>query len=148
MAGMKHVTRSWLEAEEVYRRFARKPRHGGKPRVNLGYATWLNQYLPDDVDSRAAEYAVRFHATDVVTYHADGEISVRTDGWYTKTTRERIDLFTPDGVFVDADGIFRPPPTRFALGVTLPGGVEWHDLIGATSVRFIPSPVDTEGERA
>src|SRR5207249_5341140 len=40
---------------------------------------------------RAADrLAVRLHRTDVVTFYADGRITLSTGGWETVTTRDRI----------------------------------------------------------
>lgn len=36
------------------------------------------------------ERRVRFHETDIITYHNDGTISLNTGGWYTPTTKARI----------------------------------------------------------
>jgi hypothetical protein len=43
-------------------------------------------------------YAVRLHATDVVTYLANGNIVLDTGGWLTVTTKERISRFSPFGI--------------------------------------------------
>lgn len=34
--------------------------------------------------------AVRYHATNVLTFHPDGRIIARTGGWHTATTKERL----------------------------------------------------------
>lgn len=39
--------------------------------------------------------AVRLHATDVVTYHADGRIVLTSGGWRTRTTLDRLNTYTP-----------------------------------------------------
>lgn len=39
--------------------------------------------------------AVRYSDTDVVTYHDDGTITLRTNGWHTVTTRERMSTYAP-----------------------------------------------------
>lgn len=42
-------------------------------------------------------YAVRFHATDVLFYDADGNAHVRVGPWMTNTSRDRINTFAPHG---------------------------------------------------
>lgn len=39
--------------------------------------------------------AVRYHATDVITFWADGGIVIRTNGWETVTTATRINHYLP-----------------------------------------------------
>ena len=41
------------------------------------------------------DYAVLFHQTNVVTIHADGSYTLRNDGHWTKTTKERINQYSP-----------------------------------------------------
>lgn len=53
------------------------------------------------VERRDADtIAVRLHDTDVVTYHADGRITLDTGEWYTVTTKERINRFTPANIHI------------------------------------------------
>lgn len=40
-------------------------------------------------------YAVKLHGTDVVTYHADGRVTLATGGWKTRTTKNRINKYAP-----------------------------------------------------
>ena len=55
-----------------------------------------NTYLVDN-----GEYlAVKYHNTEIVKYFESGIISLFTGGWYSATTKERLHLFTPDGVRV------------------------------------------------
>lgn len=44
------------------------------------------------------DIAVRLHNTDVVTFHADGTITLSTGGWFTVTTKARINDYLPGGV--------------------------------------------------
>jgi hypothetical protein len=46
-------------------------------------------------------FAIRFHQTDVVTYHPDGQIILNTGGWQTVTTKARLNTFTPARVYSD-----------------------------------------------
>lgn len=50
-----------------------------------------NTYL----QRRGEDIAVMFHATDVVTYHPDGTITLDSGDWLTMSTRDRQDTFTP-----------------------------------------------------
>jgi len=49
--------------------------------------------------TRDGSYAVRLHATDVVTIHADGTFTLDTGGWYTVTTKDRINRYSPARVY-------------------------------------------------
>jgi hypothetical protein len=53
-----------------------------------------NTYL----ERRGDDIAVRLHATDVVTFHADGTITLSTGGWFTVTTKARINDYLPGGI--------------------------------------------------
>ena len=44
---------------------------------------------------RGTHFAVRLHETDVVDIYPDGTYRVRTGGWQTVTTKERINSFSP-----------------------------------------------------
>ena len=37
---------------------------------------------------------IRFHKTDVLTYYENGDLDVYNGGWFTKTTRERIESYS------------------------------------------------------
>jgi hypothetical protein len=45
------------------------------------------------------DFVVRFHATNVVTIHADGTYTLNTGGWETSTTKERLNSWSPARVF-------------------------------------------------
>ncbi|MBD3268473.1 hypothetical protein GF373_17535 [bacterium] len=56
--------------------------------------------------------ALKYHETDVVTYHADGSYTLDANGWQTKTTKRRINEFSPFNIiwrekvwFVSGPGI-------------------------------------------
>lgn len=53
-----------------------------------GRATSLERRGPDTI-------AVRYQATDVVTYHRDGRIVLDSGGWRTATTKERMCAYSP-----------------------------------------------------
>jgi hypothetical protein len=50
-----------------------------------------NTYL----ERRGLDFAVRLHSTDVVTIHPDGTYTLRTGGWKTVTTKDRINRYSP-----------------------------------------------------
>jgi len=57
-----------------------------------GRNTYLESRGPD-------AFAVRLHATDVVTIHRDGTYTLRTNGWFTVTTKDRINGWSPARVY-------------------------------------------------
>lgn len=139
MARMKHIVRSYHQARDTFARFARTPKHGGPMRVNLGYATWLHERIDG---WEQPSMAVRFHATDVVTFHPDGSITLATDGWFTKTTRERIEDYTPAEVWVRTKNVPRrsgsDKPVEFFVMVGNGDGQQEYDMTEQATVRIIP----------
>lgn len=64
----------------------------------LGYRKLeRNTYL----HPRGDAFAVRLHATDVVTILPDGTYSLNTGGWFTVTTKQRINAYGPARVSSD-----------------------------------------------
>jgi hypothetical protein len=53
-----------------------------------------NTYL----ERRGNDIAVRLHATDVVTFHADGTATLDSGGWLTVTTKARMNEYLPGGI--------------------------------------------------
>lgn len=47
--------------------------------------------------------AVRFHATDVLTFRKDGSWTASTGGWNTVTTRDRLSRYSPPGYSFGSD---------------------------------------------
>ena len=43
--------------------------------------------------------AITLHSTDVVTIHEDGAYTLRTGGWQTVTTKDRINQYSPVRVY-------------------------------------------------
>ena len=62
-----------------------KARNGHK---RLANNTYLRRV---DIDN----FAVCLHSTDVVTLHPDGSYTLRTGGWQTPTTKDRINEYSP-----------------------------------------------------
>ena len=57
--------------------------------------------------------AIKFHHTDIVTWHSDESYTLNTGGWWTMSTHERMKRYTPtipwserkeNGRFTSADG--------------------------------------------
>ena len=44
------------------------------------------------------ERALFFHGTEITRWRADGSATITTGGWYTSTTRKRLNAHGPDGV--------------------------------------------------
>lgn len=66
---------------------------GRESRKLRGTATYLHRVA--DGDGYAV--AVKYHETDVVTYHADGTVSFRSGGWQTGMTKARWNEYAPPG---------------------------------------------------
>jgi len=84
-------------------------KHGGNERKKLANNTYLIRRSEDRI-------AVQVHETDVVIYRSDGTLEVRTGGWYSKLTCQRITSYTPDGLQVFTDDPLRTtdgPPRWF-----------------------------------
>lgn len=48
------------------------------------------------------DIAVRLHATDVVTFHPDGTVTLNSGGWLTVTTKARINDYLPGGIVLSS----------------------------------------------
>lgn len=82
---------------EHLQQFNNKARHCktiGRMAVKLGNNTYL---VRDDDD-----LSVRLHETNVVTYHADGSITLRTGGWFSRTTKDRMNTHLPSDLSVQS----------------------------------------------
>lgn len=55
---------------------------------------------------RGEDYAVRLHATDVVTFHPDGSFTLDSDGWRTVTTKARMNDYIPAGRIYTVSGVW------------------------------------------
>lgn len=52
-----------------------------------------NAVVKYPVKTKVTPNAVTYRGTDVVTYNADGSITLRTGGWYTATTKHRMNQY-------------------------------------------------------
>ena len=60
--------------------------------------TWL-------IDDRPASFRIKFHATTIVTYQPDGNVTLAIDGHPTVTTRERMNRYLPLGYWIGSKRI-------------------------------------------
>ena len=58
---------------------------------------------------------IRFHATRILTFHADDTFTVRTGGWRSVTTKQRLNALLPAG--------FRIFSRDYAWQISTPEGV-------------------------
>lgn len=93
MAQFKHSITSHAMAAEVFAT-ARKNRQGN---VVLGNNTLLREIRATD----STDYAIRLHDTNVVTFLEDGRIFLNTGGFYSLTTADRMNAFTPWNVRIN-----------------------------------------------
>ena len=72
------------------------------------------------------DIAVKYHDTNVVTYHPDGSATLRSGGWMTKTTKQRMNDYTH--YRIDADkGVWYVDGDVYQDGMTLLDGVvDYH----------------------
>jgi hypothetical protein len=106
-----------------------------------------NTYL----ERRDDDIAVRLHDTDVVVWHPDGSVTLDTGGWYTVTTKDRMNGYCPARVWSNrgrwmvtwggrdvpfADGITLHPDGRIT-GVPDADEVAEQDRRNAETVKAI-----------
>lgn len=60
----------------------------GRTTRKLEYATYLEERDEHTI-------AVRQHGTDIVTYHDDHTITLANGGFFSKTTKERLERYAP-----------------------------------------------------
>lgn len=93
--------------------------------------------------------ALRFHETDVVTFHADGRITLASGGWRTMSTKDRMNHTAGITVYSDRAEWFVKTPGHEAVpyfdgmtfaddGSVLSGGItaeEWKEHLRFTRER-------------
>lgn len=93
----------------------------GKKSRRIAHNTWVELRDADTI-------ALRYHATDVVTYKANGTVILTNGGWQTVTTKERLNAFSPVSVYQRKyewfvgrveDGIFKNLDIPFKNGMVL-----------------------------
>lgn len=95
---------SWFKAQTLMAS-ARSPREG-KPLQNN-----TRLYVADD----GVSFDVVLHRTAVVTIHPDDTYTLRTGGWHTMTTAQRIRQYSPAQV-----GTFKGEYSVFGHGYRVP----------------------------
>lgn len=80
-------------------------------------------------------YAVKLHETDVVDIRPDGTYKLRTGGWKTRTTKGRINSFSPTQVYTD-NGVWRV--------ATQTGDELFADDMVVDSLGVVSSPDDRD----
>ena len=114
---------TYAEAKEMMVR----SRDGRRKLANNTYL--IEQWEPS---TESILYAVRLHATDVVTLHPDGSYTLDSGGWDTPTTKERINRFAPVAVWAEKRK-WRIAPRRE------PGAADWNRAVAfQDGMRVLP----------
>jgi len=80
-----------------------------RKQANNTYLVRCNGYL-----------ALRYHSTDVVKFYSDGKIVLDNGGWFTSTTKERINMGLPAGFHLSqVNGIWWLNGHKFQNGITI-----------------------------
>ena len=90
---LKHLNEGTSTMQTNYNTLNELLQGRNKESKKLGNNTYLKR--------RGDNIAVLFHETDIITYHENGHISFNTGGWYSKTTKERINEFSPVYIYQD-----------------------------------------------
>lgn len=114
MARLTKVPATYREADELL---------GERKTLRLGHNTTLVRRVPD--------IAMRLHETDIVTWTPDGHLILDTRGWWTVTTKNRINQVPGIRVWSDRREAFVRWQTiahRFEDGMALDpdGGVTYR----------------------
>lgn len=64
-----------------------------------------NTYLEQDVIGECIH--LRLHRTRILSWYADGRITVQTNGWQTKTTKDRLNSFLPAPFYIQTRKIVK-----------------------------------------
>lgn len=59
-----------------------------------------NTYLEEDAIGECIH--LRLHRTRILSWYADGRITVQAGGWQTNTTRDRLNSFMPEGFWISS----------------------------------------------
>lgn len=87
MARLKATPKTFAEASQVL---------GNRCSVKLGHNTFLESYVDG---TQVDRICVRLHSTNIVTFYPDGRVELRTGGWRTTTTKDRINQFITGRVY-------------------------------------------------
>lgn len=78
---------SYNEAKKLME--SAKSKANGKP-----LASNTRLYQNDD-----GSYGIVYHRTEIVRIHADGTYTLNNGGWYTVTTKQRLNEYAPVSIF-------------------------------------------------
>lgn len=94
--------------------------------------------------TRPAYYAVRLHNTNVVTFYSNGDVTLDTGGWKTKTPLHRMRGFFPGSEWPAIETSKRRAFLRWSLGCK---AGEWS--VDCERIEYVPAadPSDTFGGR-
>ncbi|KKK93888.1 hypothetical protein LCGC14_2688360, partial [marine sediment metagenome] len=88
------------------------------------------------LERRSGSIALRYHATDVVTYHLDGSLTLDSGGWRTTTTKERINWALPRGLHLRRDkGVWFVGSSWFDNGIPFADGMRIGPRGGITGAK-------------
>ena len=91
MATNKYLQWGWIEALS-FLQGGRAGRNATIRTVPSIRSTWVERMDQDVI-------ALTYHRTNVVSWHVDGTITLRTGGWQTATTKARINDYSPHSVY-------------------------------------------------
>lgn len=94
--------------------------------------------------TRPAYYAVRLHNTNVVTFYSNGDVTLDTGGWLTRTTLHRMRGFLPGGEWPDVEKSKRRVGLRWSLAARFKTG---DFSMECERIEYVPpaDPSDTFG---
>ena len=79
-----------------------------------------NTYLLAIGNPTAPEhYAIKLHDTHIVEIYPDDSVKLFTGGWQTLTTKQRINSFSPIGIYQSAGVWYLSPDVEFFEGIHL-----------------------------
>ena len=81
--------RSWNDANKYYEEHPKR----NWPRVKLYYATKLGVDVSPHDGTRV--FHLYYHGSEVIRWYKDGSIVINNHGYYTNTTRERLNSHMP-----------------------------------------------------
>ncbi len=95
------------------------------------------------LERRGDTIALRYHSTDVVTYHPDGSLTLDSGGWRTITTKECINWALPRGLHLRQDkGVWFVGSSWFDNGTPFADGMRIGPRGGITGAVVIAPAKD------
>jgi hypothetical protein len=93
--------RTYEHCKNVYEDKIQKVRNKCEARVKLGHETWLCS------DPQTGSFYIQYHQTPIVIYREDGSVSLDSGGWKTRSTKTRMNDFSPFSVYSNEHGIWK-----------------------------------------